>query len=96
MPSPRFALVGAAGFVAPRHLAAIKAVEDYCARIPGYRARHRVRPGITGLAQIQGDNLTDAEDKLRYDLAYMYNYSSWLDLVIMLETIRVVFGRKGS
>ncbi len=71
-------------------------VADFARRIPGYHERHRVKPGITGLAQIRSYYHTRAENKLRYDLAYIYNYSFSLDLLILLETVKVVIGRRGT
>jgi lipopolysaccharide/colanic/teichoic acid biosynthesis glycosyltransferase len=61
----------------------------------GYNKRHRVRPGITGLAQIRGYYHSDPEIKLKYDLAYIYNSSLLLDFIILLETVRIVFRRQG-
>jgi putative colanic acid biosynthesis UDP-glucose lipid carrier transferase len=57
----------------------------------GYSARHRVKPGITGLAQISGlrgevDTIKKAEDRFRYDMAYISRWSLWLDLKIILLT----------
>jgi exopolysaccharide biosynthesis polyprenyl glycosylphosphotransferase len=66
--------------------------------IPFYRARHSVRPGITGWAQIHqdyGSSIDDARVKLEYDLYYIKKVSLWLDLVIMLRTITRVLGFHG-
>jgi len=71
-------------------------VDAFLTELPGYGQRFRAKPGMTGLAQIHGRYLTTAENKLRYDLAYIYHQSLWLDLVILLETLRVVFTRKGT
>lgn len=65
-------------------------VEKFSERIPGYRYRLKVKPGITGLAQVQGKYDTDAADKLRYDLYYIRNYSPLLDLQIIFQTLRVM------
>jgi len=65
-------------------------VEIYRRRIPGYDLRHRVRPGITGLAQIYGHYSSMAEHKLRYDLAYIQNCSLALDAEILCKTILIV------
>lgn len=63
--------------------------------ILGYNERHKVRPGLTGLAQVRGHYHTDPVIKLKYDLAYIYNHSFLLDLVILLETVRIVIRREG-
>ncbi len=63
--------------------------------IPFYGKRHAVRPGITGLAQVCGGYHTDARDKLRFDLIYAANSSLWMDVVILIRTVLVVFGRRG-
>lgn len=71
----------------------------YIRTIPGYRERHLVRPGISGLAQteygyVQGDEATRC--KVRYDLFYIRNASVALELWIFWRTIRVVSNRQGS
>ncbi|MDQ6893402.1 MAG: sugar transferase [Acidobacteriota bacterium] len=63
--------------------------------VAGYPLRHSVRPGVTGLAQISGDYATEPEIKLRYDLAYLNNWSFGLDLAILLRTLPVVLTRRG-
>ena len=66
--------------------------------IPCYEMRYLVKPGITGWAQVlypYGSSLEDAYEKLSYDLYYIKNYSLWLDIVIVLKTIRVVLLGKG-
>lgn len=65
-------------------------VEQFRRTIEGYDLRHLVKPGITGLAQIRGRYDTPAEDKLRYDLAYIFLWSPLLDLKIMLQTLGVM------
>ncbi len=63
--------------------------------IPHYDQRHAVRPGITGWAQVHyryGSTIEDAENKLQFDLYYIQNRSLWLDLEVVLGTIRVVLG----
>ncbi len=59
--------------------------------LPGYEFRLAVKPGITGLAQIRGRYSTAPELKLRFDLLYIYNYSLFMDMRILLETILTVF-----
>jgi exopolysaccharide biosynthesis polyprenyl glycosylphosphotransferase len=63
-------------------------VEDFSREFPSYPLRHVARPGMTGLAQIYGRYDSAAEHKLRYDLAYINNVSFFLDLRILLKTIR--------
>ncbi|MFQ5784203.1 MAG: TIGR03013 family XrtA/PEP-CTERM system glycosyltransferase [Alphaproteobacteria bacterium] len=68
-------------------------VEQLTERIPYYRERHRVKPGITGWAQLNysyGASVGDAMRKLEYDLYYLKNYSVMLDLIILVQTVRVV------
>jgi lipopolysaccharide/colanic/teichoic acid biosynthesis glycosyltransferase len=64
------------------------------ARIPGYRRRHELPPGLTGLAQIHGRYRTDPEYKLGYDLQYLVNWSPVLDLQILVRTVWVVLARR--
>jgi len=69
------------------------------ATIPQYRARQRVRPGITGLAQINQHydrNLDDVRKKLEFDLEYLRRQSLWEDFVIMIRTVPVVLFRRGG
>jgi sugar transferase (PEP-CTERM system associated) len=65
--------------------------------IPYYPERHFVKPGLTGWAQIRypyGASTEDAVEKLRYDLYYIKHLSLFLDMLIMLETVKVMlFGR---
>ncbi|MCC3145671.1 sugar transferase [Halanaerobium sp. Z-7514] len=72
-------------------------VEDFEENIPDYEYRHRVKSGITGLAQILGYYSSDAEDKLRLDLLYANKSSFVFDIKIILNTIKVMFmGEKSS
>jgi exopolysaccharide biosynthesis polyprenyl glycosylphosphotransferase len=71
-------------------------VHRFEVEIPNYRERHQVPPGITGWAQVHGGYAIDAEMKLRYDLLYVYNWSPWLDLKIMLQTVVTVCRRTGQ
>ena len=69
-------------------------VEQFTKEIHGYNERHKVKPGITGLAQVRGYYHSDPGIKLKYDLAYIYNSSLMLDFKILLETVRIVFRRQ--
>ena len=75
-------------------------VEWLTKEIPYYGVRHAVRPGITGWAQIRykyGNTVEDAKQKLQYDLFYIKNASLGLDILIMLQTIKIVLlGRGGQ
>jgi len=62
--------------------------------IPGYGRRHDIRPGITGLAQVNGSYHTDPGFKLGHDLQYLVNWSPILDVQIMLRTLFVVLARR--
>lgn len=63
---------------------------QFATELPDYRFREVVAPGLTGLAQVMGKYATTAQDKLRFDLFYIRNYSVWLDLQILLLTARAV------
>jgi lipopolysaccharide/colanic/teichoic acid biosynthesis glycosyltransferase len=62
--------------------------------MPHYAYRLAVKPGITGLAQVMAKYNTSVEDKLRFDLMYIKNYSLDQDIKILLHTIRVVLQRE--
>jgi len=66
---------------------------------PLYRERHRVKPGLTGWAQLSypyGSSDEDAMQKLQYDLYYIKNGSIFFDILILVQTVEVVLFRKGS
>src|SRR3990172_9286401 len=91
-------LVGDMSFIGPRPERP-EFVEKLKEAIPYYSERHCVKPGITGWAQIKypyGASVEDSTEKLRYDLYYIKNTSMPLDLLILLETSKVIlFGRGG-
>jgi len=73
-------------------------VEQLAHSIPFYRARHSVRPGLSGWAQVQyryGNTADDSRIKLEYDLYYVKHASFLLDLRIALQTIGVMLAFKG-
>ena len=73
-------------------------VDELAAQIPFFHARHSVKPGITGWAQVKfpyGASVEDAMSKLQYDLYYVKNHSLFLDLMILLQTAQVVVLGKG-
>jgi len=59
------------------------------------RHRHDVRPGLTGLAQVNGRNLCSWEDKFRYDVEYARNVTFWGDVKIIWQTVLIVLKRQG-
>ena len=88
-------LQGRMSVVGPRpHAVAVN--EQYRKLIPGYMIRHKIRPGITGLAQVNGyrggDDLPGMQKRVEYDLLYLRNWSIGLDLRIVMQTVGVVFG----
>ncbi|HZW12871.1 MAG TPA: sugar transferase [Noviherbaspirillum sp.] len=62
---------------------------------PEQARRHEVRPGITGWAQINGRNALSWEEKFKFDVWYVDNRSVWLDIKILLLTVRKVLARDG-
>ncbi len=67
--------------------------------LPYYSERHLVKPGITGWAQLNypyGASIEDAREKLQYDLYYVKNHTTFLDLAILLQTVAVVLFGKGA
>ncbi|MCL2680540.1 MAG: sugar transferase [Coriobacteriia bacterium] len=71
-------------------------IAAYVSDIPGYSERFRIKPGVTGLAQINGGYATTPQRKLKYDLMYLYHQSPALDVQIVVETIKVVLTGKGA
>jgi len=91
-------LKGDMSFVGPRPERP-EFIKKLATGIPYYEERHRVKPGLTGWAQIcysYGDTEEDALQKLQYDLYYVKNYSALLDLLILLKTAEVVMLSKGA
>jgi len=70
-------------------------VQRYLREVPGYAERFSLAPGLTGLAQVNGDYHSSPQNKLRYELAYMANWSLWLDLSILLRTVKIVLTSRG-
>ncbi len=68
-------------------------IREFEARIPGYNQRLKVKSGITGMAQVMGKYNTDPEDKLRFDMIYIKNYSLLLDIKIILMTLAALLPR---
>jgi exopolysaccharide biosynthesis polyprenyl glycosylphosphotransferase len=71
-------------------------VGQFLESVPQYAERYRVRPGVTGLAQVQGGYDTPARNKARYDLIYLKNRSLGLDLRILVKTVWIVLAGRGA
>ncbi len=98
LPQTWSVLKGEMSFVGPRPERP-EFVSELEEQLPFYAERHMVKPGITGWAQINypyGANLEDSRHKLEYDLYYAKNYTPFLDLLILLQTLRVVLWHEGA
>jgi len=98
LPQAWSVLKGEMSFVGPRPERP-QFVDDLQTQMPFYTERHIVKPGITGWAQINypyGASTEDARHKLEYDLYYAKNYTPFLDLLIILQTIRVILWPEGA
>ena len=98
LPQAWSVLKGEMSFVGPRPERP-QFVADLEARLPYYTERHVVKPGITGWAQINypyGASVEDAREKLEYDLYYAKNYTPFLDILILLQTARVILWPEGA
>ena len=83
-------LKGEMSVVGPRPEQA-EITEKYVEVLPEFRYRLKVKAGLTGLAQILGKYNTTPKDKLILDLMYIEQYSIWVDLRIMFQTVKVLF-----
>jgi putative colanic acid biosynthesis UDP-glucose lipid carrier transferase len=93
-------LQGRMSIVGPRPHA-VAHNEQYRKLIKGYMLRHKVKPGITGWAQVNGmrgetETLDKMEARIQYDLDYLRSWSLWLDLWIIVKTVKVVFSRENA
>ena len=93
-------LQGRMSIVGPRPHA-VSHNEEYRRKIDGYMIRHRVKPGITGWAQVNGwrgetDTLEKMEKRVEFDLEYLRNWSFWFDIKIILLTLLRGFGGKNA
>jgi len=98
LPQAWTVLKGEMSFVGPRPERP-EFVDDLEDKLPFYAERHMVKPGITGWAQINypyGASIEDSRHKLEYDLYYAKNYTPFLDLLILLQTLRVVLWNEGA
>ncbi|MBR7781981.1 undecaprenyl-phosphate glucose phosphotransferase [Undibacterium luofuense] len=93
-------LSGDMSLVGPRPHA-VSHNELYRKLVSGYMFRHKVKPGITGWAQVNGlrgetETLEKMQKRVDYDLYYVQHWSFWLDIVIIWRTIKVLFGDKNA
>jgi putative colanic acid biosynthesis UDP-glucose lipid carrier transferase len=93
-------LQGRMSIVGPRPHA-VAHNEQYRKLIKGYMLRHKVKPGITGWAQVNGlrgetETLDKMEARINFDLDYLRNWSLWLDFWIVLCTVKVVLKRENA
>lgn len=88
-------LKGEMSFVGPRPERP-EFVRRLRAEVLSYAERFRIKPGITGLAQVSGSYATTPERKLKYDLIYMYHQNLLMDAQIVFETVRVVLTGRGA
>jgi lipopolysaccharide/colanic/teichoic acid biosynthesis glycosyltransferase len=63
---------------------------------PHFRQRHKVKPGMTGLAQVNGRSDLTHSEKIHYDLEYVRRHPISRDLSILLKTVALVFNKKGA
>ena len=74
-------------------------VRDLSSKVNGYEDRLQVKPGLTGLAQVENgydSSLSSVAEKVKFDLQYIRNWSVWYDIKIMARTVVVVFTGKGA
>ena len=91
-------LRGEMSFVGPRPERPVF-VGELAEKLPYYNERHKVKPGLTGWAQLcypYGASVEDSKQKLQYDLYYLKNHSFLLDLIILLQTVEVVLVGEGA
>lgn len=71
-------------------------VEIFSKEIPEYHLRHKVKAGLTGLAQVQGKYNTSVKDKLKYDLLYINGYSFALDIKLIMQTLTILLKKSST
>ncbi len=88
-------LAGDMAFVGPRPERK-EITEEYTKKIPEFPLRLKVKAGLTGYAQVYGQYNTLPYDKLKLDLAYITNYSVWLDIKLIILTVKILFQKEKS
>ena len=71
-------------------------IKEYCENMPEFAFRTRVKAGLTGFAQVYGKYNTTPYDKLKLDLFYIENYSFWMDLKLILMTVKTVLKKDAT
>ena len=99
---PQFihALTGKMSIVGPRPHMTLH-TEEYSQQIPHFMVRHAVKPGITGLAQVNGfrgaiKSLDDMKGRVENDIWYIENWSLWIDLKVVFRTFVIIFKAIGK
>lgn len=88
-------LMGDMAFVGPRPERK-EITEEYAKEIPEFPFRLKVKAGLTGYAQVYGQYNTLPYDKLKMDLTYITNYSVWLDIKLIILTVKILFQKEKS
>ncbi len=83
-------LSGSMSFVGPRPERP-ELIRKYTEDMPEFRYRTKVKAGLTGYAQVYGKYNTRPNDKLKLDLYYIENFSVWLDLALIIQTVKIIF-----
>ncbi|MFP4497431.1 MAG: sugar transferase [Vulcanimicrobiota bacterium] len=87
-------LTGDMSFVGPRPERPEIVENEIIKDVPNFNERHKIRPGLTGLAQVYGKYNTSPRDKLRYDLLYIKNCNLWLDVKLFVLSFYISFRGK--
>ena len=88
-------LIGEMSFVGPRPEWKMT-TDQYTESVPEFKFRLKVKAGLTGYAQVFGKYNTTPYDKVKLDLTYIENYSVWLDIKIILLTIKILFQKENT
>lgn len=91
-------IIGDMSLIGPRPEREIFDIE-LSKHIPQYNSRYLIKPGLSGWAQVNfpyGSSVEDSKKKFSYDIYYLKNFSIWLDFLILLKTIKIIFLKKGS